>query len=281
MVFRGAHIRTANVLGEFCSDLTLFSSNMQANLISINQEIIRTQEWLIEREKYWQREIENRRAQVREAIAALAVCEMMAIASGGKISCECERDMIAQAKNMLREAEENLNKVKQWKRRLDFVFTSYYSQAQKLNCLTTNTTDQAKSFLRQKQNQIEKYNSIPLGLKLSIIGIVIDNNFKTIRNSAVKLAGSQEIELVRNTNRGTSSWSDAQLKYIAQKGILPKGFVGHHINNVKRFPELAGNPDNIRFVSQKQHFKLHNLDWHNNTSGKIYNRKSLIKQWVK
>lgn len=53
-----------------------------------------------------------------------------------------------------------------------------------------------------------------------------------------------------------------------------KGYEGHHINNVRDRPDLAGNPDNIRFVKgRSEHLKEHDGNWRNPTKGKLLKRR--------
>ena len=47
----------------------------------------------------------------------------------------------------------------------------------------------------------------------------------------------------------------------------------HHINNVKHHPRLAGEPNNIRFVTPKEHYRLHgNGRYREKMTGKMMKR---------
>jgi hypothetical protein len=52
------------------------------------------------------------------------------------------------------------------------------------------------------------------------------------------------------------------------------GYHGHHINNVADNPDLAGEPNNIRFLTPSEHFQTHENNWQNATSGPLVNRGS-------
>ena len=93
-----------------------------------------------------------------------------------------------------------------------------------------------------------------------------------IRQKAVKDAWKQEQEMVKKTGMGTRKWSDAEKAELLEKGKV-KGYQGHHINNVKDHPELAGNPDNIEFLTRKEHLDRHGGNFRNETHGKLLNRK--------
>jgi RHS repeat-associated protein len=71
------------------------------------------------------------------------------------------------------------------------------------------------------------------------------------RQKAIDLAWLQEVELVKQTGRGTRPWSQRELDAIkkgAKYGSL--GYTGHHINRVKDAPEWEGDPRNIFFLRQ-------------------------------
>lgn len=61
-------------------------------------------------------------------------------------------------------------------------------------------------------------------------------------------------------------------KELEQTGKV-KGYEGHHINNVKDHPEMAGNPDNITFVTRREHLDAHGGNFRNKTEGLFVNRK--------
>jgi hypothetical protein len=91
------------------------------------------------------------------------------------------------------------------------------------------------------------------------------------RSSAVRQAWRQEANLVRRTGLGTTNWSAREILELLSFGRVA-GYLGHHINSVKAFPGLAGNPNNIRFVPKKLHLKIHRGNWRNSTSGNLMNR---------
>ena len=95
------------------------------------------------------------------------------------------------------------------------------------------------------------------------------------RRKAVKEAWKQERELVAKTGHGTRNWSGQQKAQLLKKGKV-KGFEGHHINDVSHNPTMAGNPNNIRFVTRRQHLALHEFNWHNATTGKLIDRMALL-----
>lgn len=52
------------------------------------------------------------------------------------------------------------------------------------------------------------------------------------------------------------------------------GYVGHHSNSVKGSPELAGEPENIKFVrGGAAHLEEHGGNFRNPTKGPLIRRK--------
>ena len=52
-----------------------------------------------------------------------------------------------------------------------------------------------------------------------------------------------------------------------------KGYQGHHINNVKDHPDLAGNANNIEFLNSSEHLQRHGGNFRNETHGELLNRQ--------
>jgi hypothetical protein len=85
-------------------------------------------------------------------------------------------------------------------------------------------------------------------------------------------ACGEEKELVKKTGKGTEEWSEKEAKELLTKGKV-KGYQGHHINNVKHHPQHAGNPNNIKFVTPKEHLKAHKENFKNESTGTFIIRK--------
>ncbi|MFZ5353643.1 MAG: hypothetical protein ACOZCL_13110 [Bacillota bacterium] len=100
-------------------------------------------------------------------------------------------------------------------------------------------------------------------------------SIKSARKTGVKKAWKEEGELVAATGRGTRPWTEAEKLELLEKGKV-KGYEGHHINSVKNNPDLAKNPDNVKFVrGRKEHLKEHGGNFRNQTSGEFINRRVL------
>lgn len=291
-----ASVRSIRALDNWKGSLGRFSGEAQEVLQRAEQEIERVLSWLQERLNYWRGEVQRRREEVLRAQAALARCQ----ASGRydrhghyhAPNCGAQVRALHLAEERLREAEAELHNVQQWMRRVEEAVKEYRIHSRRLKALATTHTEKAQAFLGQKISDLERY--VALTSAVSVLGPTPLNAVRlqykraeaSARGRAKREAKRQEIELVQKTRRGTRDWSDSQLRQLKNARSwkdFPKGYVGHHINNVARFPDLAGNPDNIRFVTPKrEHFvKLHRKSCRNNTSGKMFNRKSLMVQRAK
>lgn len=51
-----------------------------------------------------------------------------------------------------------------------------------------------------------------------------------------------------------------------------KGYQGHHINNVKDHPSMAGEPNNIKFLDKNEHLDVHKGNYRNKTEGPLMDR---------
>ena len=87
------------------------------------------------------------------------------------------------------------------------------------------------------------------------------------RSNAVKKAWKNEANNVRNGGNGiTRPWTSAEKAELLKNGKV-KGYVGHHMKSVSGYPNLAGNADNIQFLTRAEHFRAHKFNWQTVTHG--------------
>jgi RHS repeat-associated protein len=92
------------------------------------------------------------------------------------------------------------------------------------------------------------------------------------RRQAVRDAWKQEKALIAAGQEGTVKWTDAQKAELLKTGKV-KGFEGHHINSVNGSPELARNPNNIKFVEGRAgNLAEHKGNFRLQTGGKLLSR---------
>jgi len=97
-----------------------------------------------------------------------------------------------------------------------------------------------------------------------------------LRRKAVRQAWRDEAALVRETGQGTRRWSRKEKEELLNTGKV-KGYEGHHINSINGNEELAGDPNNIKFVKGRQeHIDEHGGNFKNSTQGELIDRKQMI-----
>ena len=94
---------------------------------------------------------------------------------------------------------------------------------------------------------------------------------KNARQSAVRKAWKQEKEMVEQFGYGTREWSEKEIDELLTNDKV-KGYQGHHINNVKDHPSMAGDPNNIEFLNKTEHLDAHNGNYTNKTEGPLIDR---------
>ena len=86
------------------------------------------------------------------------------------------------------------------------------------------------------------------------------------RQTAVRLAWKRERNRVRE-GYGTRNWSGSEQEELISEGVV-HGYEGHHMKSVSLFPEYAGDPRNIQFLSETEHlWGAHNGNYHMPTNG--------------
>jgi RHS repeat-associated protein len=99
------------------------------------------------------------------------------------------------------------------------------------------------------------------------------------RGLAVKQAWQEEKELVKTRGYGTRDWTDPEKEELLNsKDGKVSGYEGHHLNTVKDNPEMAGEPDNIEFVTRPDHLDRHEGNFRNQKSDvPLINRQQMIQ----
>ncbi len=89
------------------------------------------------------------------------------------------------------------------------------------------------------------------------------------RAGAVRKAWKLEYENVANGGSGISrTWSKCEIDELLTNGKV-KGYQGHHMKSVKGYPELAGDPHNIQFLTRSEHLRAHGGNFRNITHGRF------------
>jgi hypothetical protein len=93
------------------------------------------------------------------------------------------------------------------------------------------------------------------------------------------MAWAEERALVMTGHPGTRAWTEAQLAELESTGKV-RGFEGHHIDIVKGYEAKAGDPNNIDFLTRKEHLEAHGGNFRNPTDGegKAFDREGMIRE---
>lgn len=87
-----------------------------------------------------------------------------------------------------------------------------------------------------------------------------------LRQNAVRYAWTNEKMRVQN-GHGTREWSVIEQRELLEKSSV-SGYEGHHMKSVSIFPKEAGNPENIQFLTEEEHFYgAHQGSYHTPTNG--------------
>lgn len=156
-----ANVRNIQVLADMKAALTRFKSDAQAQLLAAQQEIQRTQEWLAERERHWQREVRRCEETMRQAQSALMRCQ----ASGfrdqqGRYyppNCSAEERAVTQARSQLENARRELQTVQHWTHAVAQAAAEFQREAQRLTNMLNSDVVKASALLENKISVLQSY----------------------------------------------------------------------------------------------------------------------------
>ena len=79
---------------------------------------------------------------------------------------------------------------------------------------------------------------------------------------------------------GTREWVLREQKIMLENGRV-KGYQGHHMKSVARYPEYADDPNNIQFLCSRpdnnEHLRAHGGDYRNETDGVYDVRTGIVR----
>lgn len=135
---------------------------------------------------------------------------------------------------------------------------------------TTHTHNQQfkemfTSLSKDRQVLQDKVSSLPLG----------DDSF---RNQGVSIGWKYERAEIELGGKGSIEWNDAQRRKILDSEPV-RDAEGHHINSVSEDSSLQANPDNIKFMKNRQeHLAEHDGSWRNATKGDLIDRDARVNK---
>ena len=170
--------------------------------------------------------------------------------------------------NVIRSIEEKLPKFDQSINTFEQMSATAFGQsaAQQLPRLKASRESYQKN-LNDARILVNRIDSVfnrrqPSGTQLG------DGEISALRQKAVRDAWAREKQLVLQ-GKGTRDWTVAQQAELIQFGTV-RGFEGQHMLNVADYPEHAGDPENIQFLTYEEHFYgAHGGNFRNETSGRF------------
>lgn len=137
---RSAKVTSIEVLDRFTAVLRSFQEDASTSLENLGVEIHRAVDWINHTQKdYWQNEIRRGRKRVDDAKAEYERARSARSFAGHEPTLLAERKAIERAKRRLRLAEEKVELVRLWARRIDRAVIEYEGSAAQLgNWLLTD-----------------------------------------------------------------------------------------------------------------------------------------------
>ncbi len=156
-----ANIHNIQVLADLKAALARFKSDALEPIHAAQQEIQRAQQWLADREKHWQREVQRCEQEVQRAQAALSRCQ----ASGYRDKegryhepdCSAQERTVAQANYQLSQSKAELQNVQRWARAVEQAAAEFQREAQRLTNMLNSDVVKASALLENKISVLQSY----------------------------------------------------------------------------------------------------------------------------
>lgn len=160
-----ANVRSIEALSEFRGALAHFTSEVQNSLNATQLEIRRTQQWLAERERYWQRQVSRCEEALQRAESALARCENSGYydhQTGRSYVPDCRQyqQAVQQAQRYLRQAQSELRTVQQAIKAVERAAADYQRQAQRMATMLSGDLPKAAALLGRSIAILQSYLSM-------------------------------------------------------------------------------------------------------------------------
>ncbi|MBX3002228.1 MAG: hypothetical protein KF893_27130 [Caldilineaceae bacterium] len=155
------NVRSIDILLDLKQALARYAQEVIPPLDALAREAERTLEWLGERRRYWQRQVEERRRSVQAAQAALAQCEATVYRdSRGNVSrpdCSGLRAAVSQGVYQLREVEAELRKTEEARRAVEQAYEEFRRQRQHFQNYLGREGVQSQVFLDRRAASLRAY----------------------------------------------------------------------------------------------------------------------------
>jgi hypothetical protein len=150
------NVRSIDALEELQASLSRYADQSQTALAAVQREVQRTLEWLDERVRHWQTEVQRGQDEVRRTRAAYERC----MASGDRDhppSCGGEEQAIYDARRRLAQAEADARMAAEARKAVLAEAEAYQREAARLRALVQGDTPKAVATLRDKVAVLRSY----------------------------------------------------------------------------------------------------------------------------
>jgi chromosome segregation ATPase len=153
-----ANIQDIQILGDLKIAFGRFGEDVVQILATLQKQFEEVQEQLEDRQEHWQRQVDAAQEEVYEARRSLRECESQGEdEDGGSPDCGFEEEQVSDAEKELAGYEENLEKVKQWRHRIEGQIADFQSDMHHLSILASSRTGSAQTFLVSKIEILNRY----------------------------------------------------------------------------------------------------------------------------
>jgi len=247
-----AHITSIQYLMDLKSSIGQFCEETQQSLQLINIEIQRSQEWLNQKFDYWRKQVEYRKEEVICLQEALYNCQ-----SKKKHDCGGIEKKLDEAHRALREAVEEVEKVRHWSKIIQQAITDYKKQAYRLGQELQGDISKAGIFLESKIRELKRY------LDVNLISGRFVSTASTSTKTPRTVQKNQPQKKISLNKRLPSPGEalDRQLKnntntILKEKGVqnIPVKYLVQHINGERSHVKGKGDFHKVSYEDMVEGF---------------------------
>lgn len=152
-----ARVTSIDAVKDFQAALATFCEDAQEALGAVDMEASRLLDWVQhEQLNYWQRAVRDRYDDLAQAKAELYRKQLGRL-TGEKVDCIEEEKAVRRAQWRLQEAEDKVDKCKQWGRLLERAIDEYQAPSQQLAALVEGKPPRAVVLLHQIIGRLDAY----------------------------------------------------------------------------------------------------------------------------
>jgi|GEM_PF-3536620 len=157
------NVRSIHALHDLRSDLARFSGDAQDAINIIAQDILRTRDWLAERQVQCQAECRRREGLAQQAARALERCQTSGRSdSRSAPNCTRQQEALRQTLSDLRATQTELQQVRQWMERVDAAAQKAVQQMKKLEAVLHQEVPKGMAVLERAEGILAGYTATTL-----------------------------------------------------------------------------------------------------------------------